>query len=229
MELYLLKTTSTKQVSTTNSSTPKSPTKTSNIKCFKCLGFGHIALHCPQKTLMTNKVTQDLPHPPLSRKNEKDKEGQVDMSLILSPPRCFPSLSFSIPKVPISTPSWLKSVRDDFIPPNGFPHLRSLFPKDIIIPKQIFPTWSIYKTSFSEIPLFTNDKSCLPLSSTFYCKYKLTLFYAGIQNSWTNSLQLGEYDENQVKEAFIDEGRGHSPSHLKFFLLVFSKLKEDIK
>ena len=81
MELYLLKTMSTKQVSTTNSSTPKSPTKTSNIKCFKCLGFGHIALHCPQKTLMTNKVKQDLPHPPPSRKNEKDKENQVDMSL----------------------------------------------------------------------------------------------------------------------------------------------------
>jgi len=36
-------------------------------------------------------------------------------------------------------------------------------------------------------------------------------------------------DENQIKEAFINEGRGHSPSHLKFFLLVFSKLKEDIK
>jgi len=38
-----------------------------------------------------------------------------------------------------------------------------------------------------------------------------------------------EVDENQIKEAFINEGRGHSPSHLKFFLLVFSKLKEDIK
>jgi len=37
------------------------------------------------------------------------------------------------------------------------------------------------------------------------------------------------FDENQIKEAFINEGRGHSPSHLKFFLLVFSKLKEDIK
>jgi len=36
-------------------------------------------------------------------------------------------------------------------------------------------------------------------------------------------------DENQIKEAFINEGRGHPPSHLKFFLLVFSKLKEDIK
>ena len=32
-------------------------------------------------------------------------------------------------------------------------------------------------------------------------------------------------DENQIKEAFINEGRGHSHTHLKFFLLVFSKLK----
>jgi len=37
------------------------------------------------------------------------------------------------------------------------------------------------------------------------------------------------FDESQVKEVFINEGRGNSPSHLKFFLLVFSKLKEDIK
>jgi len=36
-------------------------------------------------------------------------------------------------------------------------------------------------------------------------------------------------DESQVKEVFINEGKGNSPSHLKFFLLVFSKLKEDIK
>jgi len=36
-------------------------------------------------------------------------------------------------------------------------------------------------------------------------------------------------DENQIKEDFINGGRGHPPSHLKFFLLVFSKLKEDIK
>ena len=38
-----------------------------------------------------------------------------------------------------------------------------------------------------------------------------------------------DFDENQIKEAFIKGGRGHPPSHLKFFLLVFSKLKEDIK
>jgi len=40
---------------------------------------------------------------------------------------------------------------------------------------------------------------------------------------------LRSVDENQIKEAFINGGRGHPPSHLKFFLLVFSKLKEDIK
>ena len=94
-------------------------------------------------------------------------------------------LSFSLPMVLTSPPSWLKNVRDDlFIPPNGCHHLRGLFPKDIIIPKQI------YRTSFSEIPLFTKDKSCFSFSSTFPCKSNLTLLYAGIQNSWTNSLQL---------------------------------------
>jgi len=40
---------------------------------------------------------------------------------------------------------------------------------------------------------------------------------------------LKKSDENQIKEAFINGGRGHPPSYLKFFLLVFSKLKEDIK
>ena len=116
-----------------------------------------------------------------------------------------------------------------FISPNGFHHLKGLFTKNIIIPKQIFPTWSIYRTSFSAIPLVPSAKSCIPFSYTFDCKRKLTLLYVGIQNSWANSLQLGEYDESQVKEVFINEGRGNSPSHLKFFLLVFSKLKEDIK
>ena len=45
----------------------------------------------------------------------------------------------------------------------------------------------------------------------------------------SHEVSVTHFDENQIKEAFINEGRGHSPTHLKFFLLVFSKLKEDIK
>ena len=33
-----------------STSIPKSPTKTPNTKCFKCLGFGHIATNCPTKS-----------------------------------------------------------------------------------------------------------------------------------------------------------------------------------
>jgi len=47
------------------------------------------------------------------------------------------------------------------------------------------------------------------------------LFYAGALNSWTNSLQLGEYDEN--KKDVVNRKNGQGPNHLKFFLLVFSK------
>ena len=103
------------------------------------------------------------------------------------------------------------------------------FPKNIIIPKQFFPTWSIYRTSFSELPLLTNSKSCFPFSySTVNFDSTLTLLYTGIQNSWTNYLQLGEYDEDQVEKDFTNGGRGHSPKHLKFFLLVFEKIKKKL-
>jgi len=44
-------TTSHQKVYKNNPSTTtlKSPTKTSSTKCFKCLGFGHIAANCPNK------------------------------------------------------------------------------------------------------------------------------------------------------------------------------------
>jgi len=38
-----------------STSTPKSPTKISSRKCFKCLGFGHIVSNCPSKRNMMVK------------------------------------------------------------------------------------------------------------------------------------------------------------------------------
>ena len=130
------------------------------------------------KTNLNDKQGKTRPNSTIYQKWKwQGKEGQVDMGLILSPPTCFPSLSFSLPKVLTSPPSWLKNVRVAFfIPPNGFHHLRGLFPKNIIIPKQFFPTWSVYRTSFSKLPLLTNSKSCFPFSySNFNFDSKLIL------------------------------------------------------
>jgi len=35
-------------------------------------------------------------------------------------------------------------------------------------------------------------------------------------------------DRYQVREDFTNGGRGHPPKHLKLFLLVFSKIKEEL-
>ena len=52
-------TTSLKKVSTQHPSTPKSPTKPSKTKYFKCLSFGHITANCPNKqTIMLHVVKQ---------------------------------------------------------------------------------------------------------------------------------------------------------------------------
>jgi len=72
--------------------------------------------------------------------------------------------------------------------------------------------------SISSLKIFRNTKNMVIIS----CQNKLS-------DKEERQLVTTISDESQVKEVFINEGRGNSPSHLKFFLLVFSKLKEDIK
>ena len=153
------------------------------------------------KPLSPQEVHEDQIKMRIKRENEKTNEVHnktshntfSTKSILLTratPTRYSSSLSFSLSKIPTSTPYWLKNVKDEFfIPPN--------FPNKIIF-RQSFPTWSVFRTSFFELPTFQNAKSSLPISSYVHLSnFKRTLFYAGVLNWWTNSLPLGEYDENK--------------------------------
>jgi len=164
----------------------------------------------------------------------------IKTKLQLAPLRCPSSLSFSLPKVPSYTPSWLKNVRNDFYtPPKGFHLLRGLSPKSIIILKQSFRTWSLYRTPSFELPKLQESKSRLHLySCSLLYLSKLIVLSAGVLNPSSNSLQPGGHDANQAhkkmtKDAKVHKGKsfqskdlirgriGQGPEHLKFFLLVF--------
>ena len=153
--------------------------------------------------------------------------------LQISPPMCHSFLSFLFPKVSPYTPSWLTNVRNDF-------HLlRGLLSKSIVLPKQSFPTWSVYRTSFFELSTLKETKSSLSLSSsTLLYAHKLTLLYTGVLNSWSKSLQPGGHDANQAHKEMTKDVKvhkeksspsrdltrkriGQGPEHLKFFLLIF--------
>ena len=86
-------TTSHKKVSKHNpfTSIPKSSTKTSSTKCFKCLGFGHIVVNCPNKrTTMLQEVNQDQ----IKTKTKSENEGQDKfMDDIQKPPKGYLSPS----------------------------------------------------------------------------------------------------------------------------------------
>ena len=128
----------------------------------------------------------------IKRENEKANEVHDKMShntfstksILLTratPTRYSSSLSFSLSKIPTSTPYWINNVKDDFFIPPIFPNK--------IIPKQSFPTWFVYRTSFSELPTFQSAKSSLPISSCIHLSNcKLTLFYVGVLNSCRNTL-----------------------------------------
>jgi len=62
-------------------STPISPTMTSSKKCFKCLGFGHIATNCPTKRLVMVKGDQVVSEH--SDNSSRPKISPVSMHVII--------------------------------------------------------------------------------------------------------------------------------------------------
>jgi len=61
-----------------STSTPKFPTKTSSQKCFKCLGFGHIATNCHSKrTMMVKEGVVMSDHSSQKSKSPTSQKAQV--------------------------------------------------------------------------------------------------------------------------------------------------------
>jgi len=75
-----------------STSTSKSPTKPSSTKCFKCLGFRHIAKRTPK----LEEEHQAQIKTKTKSENERANKGQDNTCIITSPQRCFSSFSFFI-------------------------------------------------------------------------------------------------------------------------------------
>jgi len=184
-----------------SNSTPKSPTKTSSTKCFKCLGFGYIAANCQSKrTIMLQEVNQDQIQIKTKRENEKAEESKkglilLDLTKIIVPSRytAFFFFFFSLPKVSTYLPSSLKNFRDDFqTPPNGFHLLRGLSSQRFVIPKHSFQTLFVYRNPSYALPTLKEHKlSSHPNPCTILYVNKLTMLSTGVLNSRSNSLELG--------------------------------------
>jgi len=231
-----------------STSTPKSPTKLSSTKCFKCLGFGHIVANYPNKR--TPKLKEEH-HAQIKTKtkseNERENEGQDNTGIITSPQRCFSSLSFKLPKHSKYLTYLIKKFRDDIQkPPKGY-HLLKGFSQNHFIPKYSFRTWPVARIQPYNLPKLNEHKFASHLPYTNHVN-QLTMLFAGVLNSRTNSCEPGEHDTNRQmtkdttstsqkgqssqdtksgptkpRERINKRRRSYKPEYHKFFVLVFLK------
>ena len=220
------------------------------MKCFKCLGFGHIAANCPTKSTKLATKEQIQIKKKENEKAEESKKGftLLDLPKITAPSRYTSSFSLSLPKVSTYLRSFLKNVRDDFqAPSKGFHLLRGSSSQRFVIPQHSFQTWFVYRNPSYALPK-EHNLSSHPNFCTILNVNKLTMLSIGVLNLRSNSLELRGHDTTQVamkmtKEAKykaqgehssqktiqdptkdhmdLTRGVGPKPAHQLFFLLVF--------
>jgi len=191
------------------------------MKCFKCLGFGHIAANCPTKSIKL--ATKEQIQIKTKNENEKVKESKkglilLDLPKIIVPSRYTSSFSFSFPKVSTYLPSFLKNFGDDFLtPPNGFHLLRGFSSQRFFIPKHSFKTWCVNRTPSYALPTLKEHKlSSHPNPCTILYVNELTMLFAEVLNSRSNSLEHGGHDTTQVATKMTKEAKdkAHMNNHL---------------
>jgi len=158
------------------------------MKCFKCLGFGHIAVNCPTKS--TKLATKEQIQIKTKRENEKVEESKkglilLDLTKVIAPSWYTSSFSFSLPKVSTYLPSFLNNFRDDFqTPPKGFHLLRGFSSQRFVTPKHSFQTWFVYRTPSYALPILKEHKlSSHPNPCTILYVNKLTMLSTKVLNS----------------------------------------------
>ena len=139
-------------------------------------------------------------------------------------------------------------------PPKGSHLLRGFLSKSSFIPRYSFPTWLVSRTSPFELPTLQEHQftSHTTNHNILYVN-KLSILFAGVPNSRSNSLQHGGHDIIQEDKQMTKDSRdnshgeqssqqssqgptknlidhtrrrtGHTPEHHLFFLLVFLKIK----
>jgi len=143
----------------------------------------------------------------------------------------------------------LKKFRDDLQkPPKGYPLLRGFSQTNHLFPKHSLQPWPVPRIHPCELPNLHEHKfvSHSKLRNIFYAN-KLTMLFAEVLNSRTNSFQSGGHDTNQSNQRMtkdksstsqkcqsstkldptkpresINERKSYKPKYKKFFLLVFS-------
>jgi len=165
---------------------------------------------------MLQKVNQDQIKTKTKSENERENEGQDNTGIITSPQRCFSSLSFSLPKHSKYLTYLIKKFRDDIQKPHKGYHLLRGFSQNHFIPKYSFQTWHVTRIQPCNLPKLNEHKCASHLPYTNHVN-KLTMLFAGVLNSRTNSFEPGEHDTNRqmTKDTRSTSQKGQSSQDTK--------------
>ena len=123
--------------------------------------------------------------------------------------------------------SLLKKFRDDLQkPPKGYPLLRGFSQTNRLFPKHSLQPWSASRIHSCELPKLHEHKFVShPKLRNIFSGNKLTMLFAVVPNSRTNSFQLGGHDTNQSNKQ-IHQAPHKKVSHLSIQSLAPPNLKK---
>jgi len=147
---------------------------------------------------MSEEVNEDQIKTKAKKENEKEEKSKVGLILLTptkmtTPPRYISSFCFSFPNNSKYLTSLLKKFKDDLQkPPKGYPLLRGFSQTNHLFPKHSLKLWPVSRIHPCELPKLHEHKFVShPQLRNIFFGNKLTMLFAGVLNSKTNSFQPG--------------------------------------